>query len=169
MVVAVPGRVAEQHKGRDFLRAVIAAMATLRPDVVFRITGIRSGFSGPNVREVGWFSPDQLPDLYRGADLAFIPSIWREPQGIVAVEALACGLPVVASEVGGLKEIIVHQKHGYLVKPGNVEQAVDAICALHDNPPSRKQMGAEGRKYCEDQFNWDKIFDRHYRSIFLDS
>jgi glycosyltransferase involved in cell wall biosynthesis len=167
-VVVVPGRVAEQHKGRDFLQAVMAVMATERSDVVFHITGIRHGFTGPNVCERGWFSSEQLPELYRCADIAFIPSIWREPQGIVAVEAMASGLPVVASAVGGLKEIIVHNKHGILVPPGDVDQAVKALCALNDNPELRRRMGKEGRRHCETTFDWDTIFDHYYRPLFFD-
>ncbi|MBM3302351.1 MAG: glycosyltransferase family 4 protein, partial [Deltaproteobacteria bacterium] len=168
-IVVVPGRVAEQHKGRDFLRSVMVVMATERPDVVFHVTGTRSGFTGPNVREMGWFNPDRLPELYRGSDMAFIPSIWREPQGIVAIEALACGLPVVASNVGGLKEIFTDKKHGFLVTPGDVEQAVKALCTLRDDPALRERMGNEGRRYCSETYNWDTVFDRHYRPIFLDS
>jgi len=168
-VVVVPGRVTEKHKGRDFLRAVMDAMAKERAGVIFQITGIRSGFSGSNVREVGWYSPEKLPELYRSADIAFIPSLWREPQGIVALKAMASGLPVVASNTGGLREIVKDQRHGFLVEPGNVEQAVKALCELHDNPQLRERMGAEGREHCAQTFNWDAIFEKHYRPIFLDS
>lgn len=168
VVTAVSGRVAEKHKGRDFLAAVLKAMEAVRPDMLFHITGIQSGFRGSNVREVGWFTQDRLPELYRSADIAFVPSLWPEPQGIIAIEAASCGLPVVASSVGGLRDLVLDGKSGFLVEPGNVRQAVDALSRLHDDADLRRQMGAQGRSMCVERFRWDSIFERHYRGIFLD-
>jgi len=169
VVVVVPGRVSEQHKGRDFLAKVIEVMARTRPEMVFHVTGAMQGIRGTNVAAAGWLDPDKLPDLYRSAHVAFIPSLWPEPQGIVALEASASGLPLVASAVGGLKELIAEGQTGYLVPPGDVERTVELLCKLNDDPGLRQRLGDAGRRRCVEEFDWDVIFNRWYAPLFLDS
>ncbi len=167
VVTLVPGRVGERHKGRDFLAKVIRLMEKQRPNMVFHITGMRSYFSGPNVVEKGWLSQSELPGLYQAADVAFIPSLWPEPLGIIALEAAASGLPIVASEVGGLKELVQHGRTGFLVRPGDVDAATEVLSRLCDDRELREQLGREARAMCEENFGWDVIFERHYRRLFL--
>jgi len=165
-VTLVPGRVSEVHKGRYFLAEVMRAMETARPVMVFHITVTRSGFQGKNVVEVGWLNQEDLPDLYQSADIAFVPSLWPEPQGIVALEASACGLLVVATSVGGLKELVLNHQSGYLVRPGDVRGTVDILCKLRDDPDLRVELGECGRQRCLDERHWDAIFKRHYLPLF---
>ena len=167
VVTVVSGRVVEKHKGRDFLAAVMKTMERVRPNMLFQVTGTRSGFHGANVREMGWFPQHRLPDLYRFADIAFIPSLWPEPQGIIAVEASSSGLPVVATNVGGLRDLVRDGKTGFLIEPGNIGDAVEALVHLYDSADLRREMGNEGRRMCVDRFGWDSIFEEHYKEIFL--
>jgi glycosyltransferase involved in cell wall biosynthesis len=74
-----------------------------------------------------------------------VPSIYREPFGLVALEANAAGIPVVASDTGGLPDIIVHGENGLLVRPADPLALRDAIQTLVDDPGLRKRMGAAGR------------------------
>ena len=88
-----------------------------------------------------------------------VPSIWPEPLPQVAIEAMACGKPVVASAVGGIPDIVVDGKSGLLVKPGNALELREALRALLLDPSKRTQMGMVGRKLA-DLFTVSTVTDR---------
>ena len=74
-----------------------------------------------------------------------VPSVWAEPFGIVALEAMACGRAVVASDIGGLRDIVQPGVTGLLVRPGDVEALRQAMQQLIDAPEQRERMGAAGK------------------------
>jgi glycosyltransferase involved in cell wall biosynthesis len=78
-----------------------------------------------------------------------VPSVWPEPFGQVAIEAMACGKPVVASAVGGLADVVVHEETGLLVPPGDVAALRAALGRLIADPALRERMGAAGRERVE--------------------
>jgi glycosyltransferase involved in cell wall biosynthesis len=166
VVVIIPGRVKDLHKGREFLARILETMAVRRPSMKFHITGVKPAFQGPNVVDAGWLKPSELPDFYRNGDLALVPSLWPEPQGIVAVEALATGLPLLATRVGGLADLVQEGRNGFLVEPGDIEGAAGLLCRLHDDPALRAQLGRGAREECQARFDWDAIFENHYRNLF---
>ncbi|MEK6939475.1 MAG: glycosyltransferase family 4 protein [Nanoarchaeota archaeon] len=92
---------------------------------------------------------EQIPSLYAQADIVVFPSIWPEPFGRIAIEAMAAGKPVIGSAIGGIKETIV-EGTGILVDPGNVKQLREAIDLLIHNPKLRKEMAMKGRKIAEE-------------------
>ncbi len=98
----------------------------------------------------------KINGLLRGADAFVFPSIW-EPFGIVIIEAMASGLPVVAASTGGIPEIIEHGKNGLLVPARNSKKLAEAMLKLASNEKLRKKIGAVGRKTAEKNFNWKKI------------
>jgi glycosyltransferase involved in cell wall biosynthesis len=81
--------------------------------------------------------------------VAVVPSVWPEPFGQVAIEAMACGKPVVASAVGGLADVVVHEETGLLVPPGDVAALRAALGRLIADPALRERMGAAGRERVE--------------------
>ena len=89
------------------------------------------------------FRSDSLAFI-AAADVFVLPSP-AEPFGLVILEAMALGKPVVASDAGGPKEIILHRKTGLLVPPGNPTAMAAALLQLVGNPDARLRMGAEGR------------------------
>ena len=89
-----------------------------------------------------------VPSLYANADIVVFPSLWPEPFGRIAIEAMAAGKPVIGTRIGGIKET-VEQGAGILVLPGSAEQLHAAIQQLIENPSLRTKMGIAGKKHAE--------------------
>jgi len=89
---------------------------------------------------------NDLNELWRAADFAVVPSTRPEPFGRVAIEAMACGLPVVAAAHGGLTEIVQHARTGLLFKPGDADSLAEALGALIADPSLRASMGSRARE-----------------------
>lgn len=81
----------------------------------------------------------------QAADCLVCPSIWAEAAGLVNIEGLAAGLPVVASAIGGIPEIVAEGKTGFLVPPGDVEALADRLARLIDDPLLRREMATAAR------------------------
>jgi len=94
---------------------------------------------------------DNTPLFYSSIDILFFPTR-IESFGRVAVESLSCKTPVVASRVGGVKEIVEEEKTGYLFSPENPREALEKILILANNPQKRKEMGERGREVVMEKF-----------------
>jgi len=108
------------------------------------------GLSG-TVRFLG--ERDDVPALMARADVFVLPTTGREGLGISALEAMAAGLPVVASRVGGLPEIVSNGRTGCLVPPGDAAALEGAIHDLLSNPDRARSLGQEGRRRVERDFS----------------
>ena len=107
------------------------------------------------VRFAGDISDEQLPSYYRAADVVVLPSVDRtEAFGLVLLEAMACGRPVVASRLPGVRTLVEEGRTGYLVDPGNAKDLAEKIerCAAETTV-----LGANARRMVEERFNWDVI------------
>jgi len=96
-----------------------------------------------NARHVGWLTPAQMEPYYRSADVLVIPSRW-EGFGLTAVEAMRAGLAVIASRVGGLKEVVEDEITGILVPPGDAAALVDGLRRL--TVTQLRLMGLAGKE-----------------------
>ena len=122
--------------------------------------------------------------LYSHARVFCCPSVY-EPFGIINLEAMACGAPVVASSTGGIKEVVVDNQTGYLVpfdqnpttgfptNPGQFARDLGAkVSSLLENPETCARFGQAGRKRVEEKFSWTAIADQTvalYRKLIEDS
>ena len=97
----------------------------------------------------------ELVKVYQSADIFVNPVIWEEPFGLVNIEAMATGLPVISSKVGGITEIVVEGETGLLIPPNNIQALVEAIERLLDDEKLRVKMGKEGRRRVERFFTWE--------------
>lgn len=104
---------------------------------------------------VNWQTGPALVELYQKAQFVVMPSYY-EPFGIVALEAMACGRPIVASRVGGLEEIIQDGVQGYLTPSGDHLQLARRMADLMLHPERRRRMGQAGRERAA-QFSWGKV------------
>ncbi len=120
---------------------------TITDDVANRLSS--------NVRLLGSMSHDDVVRHVAGADLLVNPS-YSESFGMSLVEAMACQTPVVATRVGGMKEIVDEQT-GVLVERADPAALADAIVRLLDDPQRRARMGAAGRRRVAEVFSWDSV------------
>lgn len=95
--------------------------------------------------------PD-IPELLAAADLVLVPS-WYEPFGRVAVEAMLMQVPVIATAVGGVREVVVDGVDGLICEPRDVAAWAQAIVSLLDDPVRRREMGEQGRRRASDAFS----------------
>ena len=146
----------DRQKGIDIL---FDALRELGDDAFAIIAGdslrVSLGALPKNARYAGWLTPAQLEAYYRSAEVVVMPSRW-EGFGLVAVEAMRAGLPVIASSVGGLTEIIEDGKTGVLVKPNDVAALVAALRGLDEQ--SLRVMGDAAYKRFLANFTIDDAF-----------
>jgi glycosyltransferase involved in cell wall biosynthesis len=106
------------------------------------------------------YIPDEcIPAYYAAADVFVLPSVVDERDdteglGVVLLEALACETPCVASNVGGIPDIIKDKHNGFLVEPGNPKALADRISRLVSDPELRQHMGRQGRLDVKKRFSW---------------
>ena len=104
----------------------------------------------------GRIGDDMLPAYYAAADVCVVPSHY-EPFGLVAIEAMASGTPVVASDVGGLQFTVVPEQTGLLAAPKDVDAFAVAIDRILSSPDWRNQLGQQARTRVEEKFSWDGV------------
>jgi glycosyltransferase involved in cell wall biosynthesis len=112
------------------------------------------------VRLVGPLSHPQLAAHLQQMDVGVFPSNHEEPFGNVVVEMMAAGLPVVAYDLGGPREIILEGETGLLVENKHVRKLAAALETLLDNPELRARLGERGRQRVEQCFTWDRHVDQ---------
>ncbi len=100
----------------------------------------------PNVLMLGSWPHDAVMQAWKRSSIALVPSVWTEPFGMVVIEAMSTGRPVVASRVGGIPDIIAHGESGLLVSPGDADSLRQAIELLLAKPEMRQQMGINAER-----------------------
>jgi glycosyltransferase involved in cell wall biosynthesis len=159
--VAYAGRISEE-KGISILLDVFRRL----PHIPVRLAG--EGPLMPNILRnaprnaafIGSLNHDEMPAFYRKARMLVVPSVWFETFGLVAAEAMGYGLPVIASRIGGLPEIVDDGVTGLLFEPGNVEDLTSKIKMLWETPDLCRQMGQAGREKVMREYNDDVYYKR---------
>ncbi len=113
-------------------------------------------------RFLGW--RDDVPELMAAAQLFVLPS-WREGMPRSILEAMAMGLPVVATDIRGCREEVVHGETGLLVPPKNPEALAEAILKILKDPELAERMGEAGRQRVEELFDERKVIKRQIEAI----
>jgi glycosyltransferase involved in cell wall biosynthesis len=113
-----------------------------------------------------------VQNVYKTSDIIVMPSQWDEPFGLINVEAGASKLPIVASRVGGIPEIIEHGKNGFLVERDDINQFVNCVKLLIDDENLRKSVGLTARTIVNERFEenpireleavYEKVINREY-------
>ena len=116
----------------------------------------KSGISSKTLF-VGRISDYDLPDFYAAADIIVLPSVDIECFGIVLLEAMACGKPVIASNLPGVRTVVNDGINGFLVQPKDYSDLAIKMQNLLDNKQLKINFGEKGREKVEQQYSWDKI------------
>lgn len=148
------------------LKVVIAGDGFERPELVrlAQHLGI-----GADVTFLGWVANTELPQYYRAAAISVIPSL-EEGFGIPAAEAMGCETAVVASDAGGLPEVVEHGVTGLVVPRGDTAALAAAMESLLADPVRRHRMGVAGRERALRLFDWDRTaeqFEEIYRETAM--
>jgi glycosyltransferase involved in cell wall biosynthesis len=99
-----------------------------------------------------------LPRFYNLADIFVFPTVMKtEGFGIVALEAMSCGTPVVASNIGAIPEVVREGKTGFLFPPGNVQELAEKINRILGDAELRTALGRAGRELAESEYTWDRV------------
>jgi alpha-maltose-1-phosphate synthase len=173
------GRISEQKGIFPLLEAarslpagvqlVLCASSPDTPELRARLEAAVAGRA-----EIRWIDAmlpvPEVVELYSHAAVFVCPSIY-EPFGLINLEAMACGTPVVASRVGGIPEVVVDGETGWLVAPGDPAALAGALREALADPGRARRMGEAGRRRVEAQFSWDRIAARTldvYRDAIAD-
>lgn len=155
-------------KRLDVLLSAAERVLAYRPDALFVIVGdgalkgtleaqaVASGFSS---RILFLGLRDDVPDLMHLFDLFALSSDY-EGFGISLIEAMAAGRPVVATDVGGVSEVVAHGQTGLLVPRRDPDRLADALLALLDSPERRETMGTRGRRVASERYSTSGMVDR---------
>lgn len=104
----------------------------------------------------GQVSRSEMPAIFRSAD-AVVCAPWYEPFGIVPLEAMACGVPVVAAAVGGLRDTVVDHSTGLHVPPRDPEAIASALSLLLADPALRAKLGQSGERRARTRYSWERV------------
>lgn len=113
-----------------------------------------------DIQTVGLLNKAQLFDFYQRARMLVVPSTWFETFGIVAGEAMSHGVPVIASRIGALQEVVEDGVSGVLFEPGNDYDLATKLKELWDKPQICRKLGKAGRKKILRECNKDTYFER---------
>jgi glycosyltransferase involved in cell wall biosynthesis len=157
-----------RRKGAHLLLPIIERLD--KKIVIYYTSGLREQLKlvdHPRLRALGNVPHVKMPELYQSMDMLLFPTV-REGHSIAVLEAMASGLPVVASNVASLPEQIVHEQGGFLCTLDDVDSFASAIQNLADDIISRKSLGDFNRAKVEENFtlqnmisNYNKIFSSY--------
>ena len=167
----------ENRKGIDILLSAIPKIIRKNSTIRFKIIGsdpmnLKESYKSNElfndyVQFLGNVSSSVLEDKFKECDIFVAPSRY-ESFGIVFIEAMKFSKPVVGTNIGGIPDIILNNKNGYLIEPESVEALVNAVLKLAESVELRKVMGKEGRKRVVDLFSTNAMCTQsinYYQSI----
>ncbi len=161
----------EKRKGLRYLLRAFAQMKSARPDARLVIVGgyderQKRGYQRwvdeTGLRDVVFtgFAPlEKLPRYHHSSHIFCAPNTGNESQGIILLEAMAAGLPVVATNIEGFAGVITHGVEGLLVRPKDSDALTEALLDLARNVGMRREMGAKGSERAQ-HFSWERVSQR---------
>ena len=154
-----------RRKGAHLLLPIIERLD--KNITIYYTSGLRERsklLDHPRLQPLGNIPHNKMPELYQSMDILLFPTV-REGFGLAAVEAMACGLPVVATNSSALPEVVTPKQGGFLCSLGDVEAFANAIQTLADNTSLRKAMGCFNREQVEQRFTLKRMVGE-YRALF---
>lgn len=150
-----------QKKSKRGIRLILVGEGTFRKMLMPKPLD----FHGAEIVTAGRVDPAVIPRYYATADIFCSSATGQESFGIVLLEAMACGIPVIASAIPGFRDVVTHGREGLLVPPRAPGALADAILELGMDPTFRKQLGARGREKAL-AHHWPVIIDSLERVLY---
>ena len=168
----------EQRKGLPFLLQAYARLKRERPNIRLIVVGPDGGMRSACERYVqrhgledvvftGLVPYEELPRYYKTADVYCAPNTGHESFGIVLLEAMAAGTPIVASDIGGFADVLEDGVEGLLAPPRDAEALAEAVDRLLADATRREQMGRAGTVRAE-HYGWERVSARvldYYQTV----
>jgi len=159
----------EYRKGLGYLLRAFAQLKRSYPAIRLIIVGdgpLRRWYGNfiarkqlEDVVTAGYVSSDELPRYYASADIFCSPATGDESFGIVLLEAMASGKPIVATDIAGFRHVLTHGREGLLVEPKNKRQLATVLEALINGPTLRRDLGVAGLRTVQ-QYDWERVIDQ---------
>jgi glycosyltransferase involved in cell wall biosynthesis len=163
------GRMDSAHESKGGVPVLLEAMTRLKTKDVrlvlagggdripaYRRLASRLGLDG-RARFLGTVAPDDMPALYAASDIVVQPSVRFETFGLVALEAMACGIPVIASELPGARQVVRDAGGGVLVRPGDTTDLASKMDMLLNDSNLQLQLSSSGRAAAVTRYDWARI------------
>jgi glycosyltransferase involved in cell wall biosynthesis len=178
-------------KGSDFAVRAFAEMKKKLPDLCLVMAGTEKtvdwgSYQGPEIRKINalisslkladdvyirFFPWDEIADMYRVADVVVYPSVFEEPFGLVMLEALASGIPIVVTESGGMPEVIEDGFNGFVVPRRDPHALAQRCLLILDDPVVAARLAANGLRRARERFSLPAMIDNTldvYRRVVAD-
>jgi len=152
-------------KGFHIAHSACRLLRQRRADFELVVTFDPPGRIHEFTRSVGWCSQADLPRHYQTADICLVPTIAQDGLSITSVEAMAAGIPVIASRIDGVPYTVSDGVTGLLCEPGDPVDLAAKIARLLDDPDLRREMGLAGRRRFEADFTWETVIERYWRPL----
>ena len=162
-----------KYKGLDYLLKALALVKEEIEDVKLMVGGkgeligyykgmVKSLDLENNVEFQGFIPQEKLVEYYNRSSVFVLPSISSKQEGfgIVLLEALACGTPVITTDIVGVAKDVEANNSGIIVPPNNIEALAKALVRMLEDDDLSTEMGRNGRKLVEEKYTWEKVADR---------
>lgn len=160
------------------VQTVIEAMPKVLeevPDVRFLVAGtgphvralqamIEEFGMGDKIKLLGFVDADKLVKFYKCADITVVPSIY-EPFGMVVLEAMVAGSPVIVADTGGLKETVIHEETGLCFKPNDPDSLARAMIRVLKDAELAQRLTSDAQRFIGEKYNWGRIA-RHTMDVY---
>jgi glycosyltransferase involved in cell wall biosynthesis len=156
-----------ERKGGPDLAAAFEKVLEVHPDASLTVIGCTPKINLPNTRVYGYLSPDDLQQHYQRASLFCLPTR-LEPFGVVFVEAMSYGLPILATEIGAIPHFVRTNRNGYLVAPGDINGLAARLNDMIGNPNLLKAFGLKSRQLAREHYNWENVGKKIKRTVLDD-
>jgi glycosyltransferase involved in cell wall biosynthesis len=150
----------------DLAVAFLEHILPVMPSAVLAVAGESFVPNHPNVRPLGMVSLERLPQLLSAADVYVLPTL-ADNLPYTVLEAMGCGVPVVATNVGGIPEQVAHGETGFLVPPAMPTELASSILSMLSSPAKARSMGTNGRRRAEALYSMGS-FVSAYERLFQD-
>jgi glycosyltransferase involved in cell wall biosynthesis len=148
-----------ERKGGPVLLEAFRSVRRAHPQARLTIVGCSPQISEPGVHVAGRVPLDEVARHYHHASVFCLPTL-NEPFGLVFLEAASFGLPVVATRIGAIPEIVADGKSGYLVAPQDAVELAARLGELLGDPARAEQFGAYGREWMSQRYSWEETGHR---------